>query len=174
MAWGTKPKFPEQTLIRQIRSPAHWIMKRLFSNLMAKGRANFTPKLSENLSKSFEESFPQSESVSVSETLSLQPQSTKFTPNYNNFVQPGRTYREELYASRRFELNPSQNPNYAFKKLHTFLQDEKIPQKIKENKYFIRPGLVKHAVIYAGRRKKFNSLVRETINKIVKINESQK
>ena len=140
---------------------------------MLKGREMFSPKISEKLTKSFDASFP-----AIKETTSLSLPDLKLpnlnSPNYNNFVQPGRTYREELYASRRFELNPSQNPNYAFKKLQSFLQDEKIPAKVKEKRHFIRPGLVKHAIIYAGRRKKFDGTVRDTINKIVQINESLK
>lgn len=151
-------------------------MRRYFSNLMAKGRETFTPKVNEKLSKSFELSFPeqlqQSESLSLKEKITTPATTTPI--NSGNYVQPGRSYKEELYASRRFELNPSQNPNYAFRKLQNFLQDEKIPAKIKEKKHFIRPGLVKHAVIYAGRRKKFNNLVKDTIKKIVKIHESQK
>lgn len=154
------------------------MIKRYFSNLMSKGRNTFTPKINDKLTKSFEESFPevksQGEITTLPVTTQMQSSSLLQSPNYTNFVQPGRSYREELYASRRFELNPSQNPNYAFKKLQTFLQDERIPQRVKEKRYFVRPGLVKHAVMYAGRRKKFDSLVRETINKIVKINESQK
>lgn len=155
--------------------PRH--MRRYFSNLMARGRGTFTPKVNEKLSRSFDLSFPeqpqpqpqssQSQSSNVKEPASP-------AINCGNYVQPGRSYKEELYASRRFELNPSQNPNYAFRKLQNFLQDEKIPAKIKEKKHFTRPGLVKHAVIYAGRRKKFNDLVKSTINKIVKIHESQK
>lgn len=142
---------------------------------MSKGRETFTPKIKEKLNKTFEASFPEKLPVidlTLKTTIDQINQSQ--TPNYNNFTQPGRSYREELYASRRFELNPSQNPNYAFRRLQNFLQDEKIPMKVKEKKYFVRPGLVKHAVIYAGRRKKFDSMVRETIKRVVQINESQK
>lgn len=145
---------------------------------MAKGRETLTPKVSEKLNKAFEASFPEKVpeidlTLKTTREQIIQNQSVQ-TPNYPNFTQPGRSYREELYASRRFELNPSQNPNYAFRKLQNFLQDEKIPAKVKEKRYFVRPGLIKHAVIYAGRRKKFNSMVKSTINRIVQINESQK
>lgn len=154
------------------------MIKRFFSNLMAKGRETLTPKVNEKLSKAFDASFPEKVpeidlTLKTTREQIIQNQSAQ-TPNYPNFTQPGRSYREELYASRRFELNPSQNPNYAFRKLQNFLQDEKIPTKVKEKRYFVRPGLIKHAVIYAGRRKKFDSMVKNTINRIVQINESQK
>ena len=151
-------------------------MRRYFSNLMAKGRETFTPKINEKLSKTFESSFPEQGQVDKVNNQIVEPfrNQSNHQINPGNYVQPGRSYKEELYASRRFELNPSQNPNYAFRKLQTFLQDEKIPAKIKEKKHFTRPGLVKHAVIYAGRRKKFNEIVKGTIIKIVKIHESQK
>lgn len=139
---------------------------------MAKGRETFTPKLSEKLSKTFEASFPE-KITEIEIDLTLKTTRNQ-PPNYTNFTQPGRSYREELYSSRRFELNPSQNPNYAFRRLQNFLQDEKIPMKVKEKKYFVRPGLIKHAVIYAGRRKKFDSMVKETIERAVQIHESQK
>lgn len=166
-------------LLLHTRPPPLQLMTRFFSNLMAKGRGTFTPKVNEKLSKSFELLFPdntiepliQKEPLNtiISSHISTHP-----TNSTGNYVQPGRSYKEELYASRRFDINPSQNPNYAFRKLQTFLHDEKIPAKIKEKKHFIRPGLVKHAVIYAGRRKKFNEMVKDTIKKIVKLNESQK
>ena len=154
-------------------------MRRYFGNLMAKGRETFTPKVNEKLAKTFEASFPETPQTISDTRLKIDPSSKSINSSNSssstgNFIQPGRSYKEELYASRRFELNPSQNPNYAFRKLQNFLQDEAIPAKIKEKKYFVRPGLVKHAVIYAGRRKKFNSIVKDTINKIVKLHESQK
>lgn len=143
---------------------------------MSKGRETFTPKISEKLSKTFEASFPEIDLTlkTTRDQINQNQMNQNQIPNYNNFTQPGRSYREELYASRRFELNPSQNPNYAFRRLQNFLQDEKIPMKVKEKKYFVRPGLVKHAIIYAGRRKKFDSMVKETIERVVQINESQK
>ena len=140
---------------------------------MTKGRETFTPKISDKLNKTFEASFPE-KITEIDLTLKTTRNQSNQTPNYTNFTQPGRSYREELYASRRFELNPSQNPNYAFRRLQNFLQDEKIPMKVKEKKYFVRPGLVKHAVIYAGRRKKFDSMVKETIERVVQIHESKK
>jgi hypothetical protein len=147
---------------------------------MAKGRETFTPKISEKLSKTFEASFPEKlpeidlTLKTTRDQINQNQLNQNQTPIYANFTQPGRSYREELYASRRFELNPSQNPNYAFRRLQNFLQDENIPTKVKEKKYFVRPGLVKHAVIYAGRRKKFNLMVKETIKRVVQIHESQK
>lgn len=145
---------------------------------MAKGRETLTPKVNEKLSKAFETSFPE-KVTEIDLTLKttreqINQNQSVLTPNYPNFTQPGRSYREELYASRRFELNPSQNPSYAFRKLQNFLQDEKIPTKVKEKRYFVRPGLIKHAIIYAGRRKKFDSMVKRTIDRIVQVNESQK
>lgn len=141
---------------------------------MKKGRDTFTPKISDKLNKTFVDSFP----VEVKPddlTLKMTPSKAQSSsPNYDNFTQFGRTYKEELYASRRFELNPSQNPTYAFRKLQTFMQDEKIPGKVREKRWFVRPGLVKHAVIYGGRRKKFNNLVKDTIKRVVLIHESQK
>lgn len=150
---------------------------------MAKGRETFTPRINQKLSQKFEESFPEQQLTQVisleqeqlksnSEPITRNSEQSRTFPH--NYIQPGRSYKEELYASRRFDLNPSQNPNYAFRKLQTFLQDEKIPAKVKEKKHFVRPGLIKHAVIYAGRRKKFNQIVKDTISKIVNIHESQK
>lgn len=146
---------------------------RFFSNLMKKGRETFTPKLSSKLNNSFVETFPKS--IPDDLTLKMTPQKqSNSSPNYENYTQPGRTYKEELYASRRFELNPSQNPSYAFRKLQTFLQEEKIPGKVREKRWFVRPGLVKHSIIYGGRRKKFNNLVKDTIKRVVQIHESKK
>ena len=145
---------------------------------MAKGRETFTPKINEKLNKTFEASFPEIDLTLKTTKAEINQnqmnQTGQTSPNYTNFTQPGRSYREELYASRRFELNPSQNPNYAFRRLQNFLQEEKIPMKVKEKRHFVRPGLVKHAIIYAGRRKKFDSMVKDTITRVVQIHESQK
>ena len=122
----------------------------------------FTPKTVASIDAAFESKFSDPASSS---NVSAAPRS---------FIQPGRTYREELYSSRRIELTPTQATSSAFRKLSQRLQEEKIVQMVKERRYFIRPGLQKHAIIYAGRRKKFNQLVRDTINRIVEYKESQK
>ena len=146
---------------------------RNFSSFIPKsGRETFTPKITKTINKAFDESFPDLTLKSgAMSAVTTNPSSASL---YSHNIQPGRSYREELYASRRFELNPSQNSNYAFRRLQNFLQDEKIPAKVREKRHFVRPGLVEHAMIYAGRRKKFNSLVRETIRKVINIHESQK
>lgn len=149
-------------------------MRRYFSNLMAKGRETLTPKINEKLSKSFESAFPERQEVVLKMNESIRTPQSSQSSSAQSHVQPGRSYKEELYASRRFDLNTSSNPNYAFRNLQSFLQDEKIPAKVREKRHFVRPGLVKHAVIYAGRRKKFNEIVKGTISKIVRIHESQK
>jgi ribosomal protein S21 len=79
-----------------------------------------------------------------------------------------------LYSSRRIELTPTQATPTAFRKLSQRLQEEQVLQRVKERRYFVRPGLIKHAITYAGRRKKFNQLVKSTINRIVDHKESQK
>jgi hypothetical protein len=149
---------------------------RNFSSFIPKsGRETFTPKITKTINKAFDESFPDLTLKSgAMAAVTTNPSSTSASSLYSHNIQPGRSYREELYASRRFELNPSQNSNYAFRRLQNFLQDEKIPAKVREKRHFVRPGLVEHAMIYAGRRKKFNSLVRETIRKVINIHESQK
>lgn len=122
----------------------------------------FTPKTVASIDAAFESKFSESASPSPASTA---PRS---------FIQPGRTYREELYSSRRIELTPTQATSSAFRELSQRLQEERIVQMVKERRYFVRPGLQKHAIIYAGRRKKFNQLVRDTINQIVQYKESQK
>ena len=151
--------------------------KLFFSSFVSKGKETFTPKITKSLNKTFQESFPISNEISSSPSandLKLKFKTSNLLNSNYNFIQPDRTYREELYASRRFELNPSQNPNYAFRRLQSVLLDENIPTKVREKKHFVRPGLIKHAIIYAGRRKKFNNLVRETIKKVINIHKSQK
>lgn len=92
----------------------------------------------------------------------------------STFIQPGRTYREELYASRRFELSPTQAPSSALRKLNNLLNDECVSKTVRARRYFVRPGLVKHAILYAGRRKRFNRIVRDTITRALSLHESQK
>lgn len=153
-------------------------LRRLFSSFTPK-RDTFTPKMTKNINKTFDETFTATPTVSTSPSSSEAVADKAVVPSgqksYNNtYIQPGRTYHEELYASRRFELNPTQAPGPAFRKLHTVLLEEKIATKVKEKRHFVRPGLVTHATIYAGRRKKFDALVRETIQKAVTIQQSQK
>ncbi len=129
-----------------------------------------SPKMIQNLNSNFESKFSETRQQ---ETDKQEPLNSVQQP-IRSFIQPGRTYREELYSSRRVELTPTQAIPTAFRKLSQRLQEEQVLKRVREGRYFVRPGLLKHAIIYAGRRKKFNQLVRDTINRIVQYKESQK
>jgi ribosomal protein S21 len=142
----------------------NWIQRRFKSISRI---VEISPRITNALNSNFDLKFSESvEPVAPSQSSQL--------PHQRSFIQPGRTYREELYSSRRIELTPTQATPTAFRKLSQRLQEEQVLQRVKERRYFVRPGLIKHAITYAGRRKKFNQLVKSTINRIVDHKESQK
>lgn len=157
------------------------ISPRIVDNLNSSFNLKFTSEVSEasadcNSTINTVASSTCTSNSTISNSLTL-PQSqiaTLIHQQPRSFIQPGRTYREELYASRRIELTPTQAVPSAFRKLSQRLQEEQVLQRVKERRYFVRPGLVKHAMMYAGRRNKFNQMVRDTINRIVQYKESQK
>ena len=144
----------------------NWITKRFKS---INRIVEISPRITNALNSNYDLKFSESSSLNSSPISQSHP-----VTQPRSFIQPGRTYREELYSSRRIELTPTQATPTAFRKLSQRLQEERVLQRVKERRYFVRPGLIKHAIIYAGRRKKFNQLVRDTINEIVQYKDSQK
>ena len=107
-------------------------------------------------------------------SLRTDPDAAPHAAPHAAFIPPGRSYREELYAARRFELPYAQSPAAAFRKLHAAMLDEGIAQAVRARRHFLRPGLVLHALQYAGRRRRFNQRVQLAVARCLRVRAASK
>lgn len=85
-----------------------------------------------------------------------------------------RTYKEELYASRRVPVfNPS-TTNLAISSLNSLIKKEGIKNELISRKRFIRPVYQRGLRKWEGRQRRFNKMYRQTVNDIWYIYQSQK
>lgn len=79
------------------------------------------------------------------------------------------TYREELYAHRRFIVWNPEKPSAAFSEINDRLNQDGIRKIVIAKKRFIEPTRVRTALKIITRKRKFNRIVAAKINRIFKI-----
>lgn len=81
---------------------------------------------------------------------------------------PERSYREELYASRRIEVYGA-SANHGLGRVYELMRSEGLVDKIRGRREWIRPGLVASLARMKRRQERFNAMVRNTVSEINEI-----
>lgn len=107
----------------------------------------------------------------AAEELNKKASNANTFDNTPNHVFAGRGYREELYSARRFTVK--KDLSIALKRMQRQLNQDRILQRCKERRFFTEPFEERNEVTYKGRRRRFDALVRKTINDIREIHLSR-
>lgn len=87
-----------------------------------------------------------------------------------------RTYREELYTARRFS-NPNISTNSCsipLNRMNEVMRSEDIYGEVRSRRSFVKPSKRRILALFNSRQTRFNNMFKETLGKIMQINESRK
>jgi ribosomal protein S21 len=85
-----------------------------------------------------------------------------------------RTYKEELYSARRFNVQGDNNSSFALSRFSNQFRKDGLVDEIRKRRQFTRPSVIRVRNLFASRQRRFNEMVSGTVNKILGIYESQK
>lgn len=112
-------------------------------------------------------------SYSTTKASKLKSKPTRASNNEVNphisLINSFRTYREDLYSSRRMLVSPGQNQSYAFTRLNQLLEAENVKAEVQKRARFVKPSRVEMFREFEQRKRIFDRNVRNTVNRILEI-----